>query len=65
MKESDKQFIRDVKYFWNEKGDAERLIGFSVEKLKKVSPDLGKAYEEMKYKTKVFETLLEKETESL
>lgn len=49
-----KRFLSDVKYFWNYKGDIERLIDFSVEKLEKADPELAKAYKDMKYYTDVF-----------
>lgn len=44
--EEKKEFIFNVKYFWNEKGDIERLIGFTIEKLEEADPVIASAYKQ-------------------
>lgn len=49
MSEEDKaRFVSDCKYFWNEKGDMERYIDFSIEKLREADPALAFVYEQYK-----------------
>ena len=46
MSEEEKaEFLGNISYFWHEKGDMERYIGFSIEKLREASPMLADAYE--------------------
>ncbi len=46
MSEEEKaEFLSDVAYFWHEKGDMERYIDFSIEKLREAAPELADAYE--------------------
>lgn len=59
MSEEEKEaFLDNVYYFWFEKGDCERLVGFSIEKLKEADPVLGEAYEKMRIADKTFSRLL-------
>lgn len=41
-----KEFISNVKYFWNEKGGMERLSGFSIERLEEADPVIANAYKQ-------------------
>lgn len=60
MSEEDKaQYISDLKYFWNEKGDIERFVGYSPEKLREVDPVLADAYERYQSAEKTLSRLLE------
>ena len=36
--EEDKLFLEQVAYFWQEKGDCRRYIGFDLDKLEKIDP---------------------------
>lgn len=42
------QFISDCKYFWNEKGDMERLSDFTIEKLEEADPAIAYVYKQYK-----------------
>lgn len=47
MSEEEKlEFIGNVKYFWNEKGDLDRLSGFTIEKLEEADPVVASAYKQ-------------------
>ncbi len=46
MTEEEKvDFLSDVKYFWNEKGDIERYLGYTPEKMREASPAVADALE--------------------
>jgi len=60
MNEEDKaQFISDIKYFWNEKGDIERYVGYTPEKLREADPVLADAYERYRSAELTLNRLLE------
>lgn len=48
MDEEKEDFIRDVCYFWDQKGDLERFSGWSEEKAQKYCPHILKAWKEYK-----------------
>lgn len=50
--------MSDIYYFWFEKGDIERYIGYSLEKLREADPILADAYEDYKRATEIFSRLL-------
>lgn len=51
------RFLSDIQYFWQEKGDIERYVGFSMEKLKEADPVLASAYERLKLSEETFTRL--------
>lgn len=57
-----KDFLEDVWYFWTEKGDIERLVGFSMEKLEEASPVLAHYYQRLKLAEKNFNMWVEEVT---
>lgn len=59
MTEEEKaDFLSNCKYFYREKGDMERLIGFSIEKLEKADPVLASAYKQLKLAEETFGRLI-------
>lgn len=59
MSEEEKlEFISNIKYYWNEKGDIERYRDFSIDKLKEASTVLADAYERYKSATDTLHRLL-------
>jgi hypothetical protein len=48
MTEDDKDFCRSVLYFWSEKGDPERYVGWSDEHCKALMPDFYKCWMDLK-----------------
>lgn len=44
IKKDDKQYMEDIKYFWEEKGDIERLSWFNLNKLKELDWRVANAY---------------------
>ena len=44
MSESDKDFLHMCKYFWNNKEDMERYIGFDIQRLQRLDPALAQAW---------------------
>lgn len=60
MSEEDKaQFISDVKYFWNEKGDVTRFAGYTPEKMREADPVIADAIERYESAEKTLSRLLE------
>lgn len=59
MTEEEKiRFLENVHYFWFEKGDLERLSGFTIEKLREADPVLALVYERLQVATQTFNRLL-------
>jgi hypothetical protein len=59
MTEEEKQkFLSDCRYFYREKGEMERLIGFSMEKLEEADPVLASAYKQLKLAEETFGRLI-------
>ncbi len=56
--EEKKEFISNVKYFWNEKGGMERLSGFTIEKLEEADPVIANAYKQHKLAEETLNRLL-------
>lgn len=52
------EFLDSVRYFWFEKGDVERMSGFSNKRLREIDPALAFAYEQMVISREVFSRLL-------
>lgn len=49
MTEEEKaEFISQCKYFWREKGEMERYVDFSLEKLREADPALAFIYHQYK-----------------
>lgn len=60
MSEEDKLiFISNCKYFYYEKGEMERYVDFSMEKLEEADPILANAYQQLKLMQETFERLME------
>lgn len=51
-------YISDIKYFWNEKGDIERFCDYSPEKPCEVSSVISRAYTEYKLAQQTLNILL-------
>lgn len=45
MKGKDTQFLEDIKYFWEYKGDITRYIDFDRERLKRLAPHILLAWD--------------------
>jgi hypothetical protein len=52
-------FVSQCKYFWNEKGEMERYVDFSIEKLREADPALAFVYEQYKNAETALTRLLE------
>jgi phage major head subunit gpT-like protein len=44
MNESDKNFLWDIQYFWDKKGDIERYAWYDADRLKKLNPYMYQAW---------------------
>lgn len=53
------QFISDIKYFWNEKGDVKRYIDYTPEKMREADPVIADAIERYESAEKTLSKLLE------
>lgn len=59
MSEEEKQqFLSDCRYFYNEKGEMERYVDFSMEKLEEADPVLASAYKQLKLAEETFGRLI-------
>ena len=56
--EEKEEFLSDVRYFWQEKGDVRRLSGFSIEKLREADPVIADAFERLELATETFNRLI-------
>lgn len=51
-------YISNIKYFWSEKGDIERYVDYSPEKLREADPLIANAYEQLRLAEATFNRLL-------
>jgi hypothetical protein len=59
MSEEEKlDYISNIIYFWKEKGDIERFIGYSPDKLREADPVLANAYEQYRLAEEAFTRLV-------
>lgn len=59
MNDEDKaEFLSNCKYFYLEKGEMERYVDFSMEKLEEADPVLASAYKQLKLAEETFGRLL-------
>lgn len=56
--EEKKEYISNIKYFWNEKGDIERFVNYSMEKLEEADPVIANAYKQYLLAEKTLNKLL-------
>ena len=56
--EEKQQFISDCRYFYNEKGEMERYVDFSMEKLEEADPVFASAYKQLKLAEETFGRLI-------
>lgn len=52
------QFLSNCRYFYFEKGEMERYIDFSIERLREADPVLADAYESLKLAEERFSRLI-------
>lgn len=52
------EFLGNIYYFWSEKGDIERFVGYTPEKLIEADPVLASAYEQYKLAEQTINRLL-------
>lgn len=52
------EYLDNIKYFWNEKGEIERFCDYSPEKLYEASPIIARAYSEYKIAKQTLSILL-------
>ena len=52
------EYLSNIRYFWQEKGDIERFCDFDIKKLEEYCPELAEAYKQYKNYEKIVETLL-------
>lgn len=43
MKEEDKDYLNQIRYFWQEKGDYKRYCNFDLNKVREIDPVLAQA----------------------
>lgn len=51
-------YISDCRYFYREKGEMERFVDFSIEKLEEADPVLASAYKQLKLAEETFGRLI-------
>lgn len=56
--EEKQEFIYNCYYFYREKGEMERYVDFSMEKLEEADPVLANAYKQLKLAEETFRRLM-------